>query len=78
MLVQSSKIHILILDDEVMWQITTEEMCKDILRSVYSDRKMISKDNFRFFIATAVDEAKEILDNHEIHPANLAPVDLRS
>lgn len=67
MLLQSSKIHILILDDEVMWQITTEEMCKDILRSVYSDRKMISKDNFKFFIATTVDEAKKILDNHEIH-----------
>ena len=67
MLLQSSKIHILILDDEVMWQITTEEMCMDILRSVYSDRKMISKDNFRFFIATTVDDAKEILDNHEIH-----------
>ncbi|MFZ3230240.1 MAG: sigma 54-interacting transcriptional regulator [Pseudobdellovibrio sp.] len=67
MLVQANKIHILILDDETMWQLTTEEMCKDILSTIYSDRKMPSKENFKFFIVSTVDAAKDILDKNEIH-----------
>ena len=58
------KIQILILDDEPMWQVTTEEACKEILESLHAGQKL--KDLFRFFTASNVFEAKQILSENEI------------
>lgn len=67
MVLQNNKIQILILDDESMWQMTTEEMCKDIFRGLLSDRKLTGEDNFKFFFASTPDEAKGILIENKIH-----------
>ena len=60
-----SKIKILILDDEPLWQVTTEETCQEILESLPGCQKL--KDLARFFVASNVVEAKQILSDNEIH-----------
>lgn len=61
-----AKIKILILDDELMWQMTTEEMCTDILRTIFSDRNLTTNNTIQFFKASTVETAKEILCENEI------------
>lgn len=66
--IENSKIHILILDDQPMWQVTTKEMCTDILLSIFSnDSTDLKKNKAQFFIASTVDQAKEILNENQIH-----------
>ena len=60
----NSKIQILIVDDEPMWQVTTEQVCQEILESIHGGQKL--KNLFRFFIASNVNEAKQILSDNEI------------
>ena len=60
----NSKIQILILDDEPMWQITTQEACKEILETLHGGQKL--KDLVRFFTASNVHDAKQILSDNEI------------
>lgn len=63
----SSKINILILDDEKMWQITSQKMCVDVLASIFPQTNESPKILAKFFIASTINEAKEILLDQQIH-----------
>lgn len=67
MITSSAKIHILILDDEKMWQTTTQKMCIEVLSSIFPENAGGPKIAPRFFIASTVDQAKEILLENQIH-----------
>ncbi len=67
MKMNSAKIQILILDDEKMWQTTTQKMCIDVLNSIIPNGKDIQKISPKFFIASTLEEAKEILMDNQIH-----------
>ena len=64
-----AKIGILILDDQPMWQVTTEEICKEILQSLFEDKDKNKKVSSlaNFFVASNVKRAREILLESEVH-----------
>ncbi len=61
------KINILIVDDQPMWQITTEEICVEILQSLFGDKKSKINNVAKFFMASNIEKAKEILLENEVH-----------
>lgn len=63
----SAKIQILILDDEKMWQTTTQKMCVDVLNSIFPNGENGPKGSSKFFVASTVEDAKEILLENQIH-----------
>lgn len=67
MITSSAKIHILILDDEKMWQTTTQKMCVDVLTSIFPRTNESPKIAPKFFVASTIAEAKEILLDNQIH-----------
>lgn len=67
MATSSAKIQILILDDEKMWQTTTQKMCVDVLASIFPCKDESPKIAPKFFVASTIDEAKEILLENQIH-----------
>lgn len=67
MAMRPAKIQILILDDEKMWQITTQKMCVEILNSIFLSDDNEAKVSPKFFIASTIEEAKEILLDNQVH-----------
>jgi DNA-binding NtrC family response regulator len=61
------KINILILDDEKMWQFTTQKLCTEILNSIFESKAESAKVILKFFIASTIDEASAILVDNQIH-----------
>lgn len=63
----SAKIQILILDDEKMWQTTTQKMCVEVLNSIFPSESDGPKLSPKFFVASTIEDAKEILLENQIH-----------
>jgi DNA-binding NtrC family response regulator len=64
---QQPRIHILIVDDQLMWRTTTEKICTDILASLFAEKAISAKDAAKFFLASTVEEAVQIMNDVNIH-----------
>lgn len=61
------KVQVLIIDDESMWQVTTEGMCRKILTSLFNENKLNLQERVTFFTASTISDAKNILSENKIH-----------
>lgn len=50
-----------------MWQTTTKIMCGEILNSIFETNTFREKPQVKFLIASTIEEAKEVLEDEQIH-----------
>ncbi len=63
----SKNIQVLIIDDEPMWQTTTEGMCRKIFSKLVEEKTLNSTDQINFLCASNVTDAKDLLADSKIH-----------
>lgn len=63
----SRNIQVLIIDDEPMWQSTTEGACRKIFSKLLEEKQQRFEDQVKIICVSTIDEAKSILDDQKIH-----------